>query len=111
MTTVLVGTIIVMTLLGALASWMLKLASDDSSLRATATDWHLWAGGAGYGLAAILNIWLLRHLDLSVVLPATALTYLWTLVIARIFLGEALTLGKIAGVGLIVGGVICIGIG
>ena len=111
MTTVLVGTIIVMTLLGALASWMLKLASDNSSLRATVTDWHLWAGGAGYGLAAILNIWLLRHLDLSVVLPATALTYLWTLVIARIFLGEALTLGKIAGVGLIVGGVICIGIG
>lgn len=111
MTTVLVGTIIVMTLLGALASWMLKLASDNSSLRATVTDWHLWAGGAGYGLAAIFNIWLLRHLDLSVVLPATALTYLWTLVIARIFLGEALTLGKIAGVGLIVGGVICIGIG
>ena len=52
MTTVLVGTIIVMTLLGALASWMLKLASDNSSLRATVTDWHLWAGGAGYGAAS-----------------------------------------------------------
>lgn len=110
MTALVWGTILAMTVLGALASWMLKLASGADGLAALVRDWHFWLGGLGYGLAAVMNIWVLRHLDLSVVLPVTSITYVWTLVIARVFLGEHLGVGKIAGVAAIVLGVVLIGV-
>ena len=37
-------------------------------------------------------------------LPLTALTYVWTLAVARIMLGERITVRKMAGVGLILVG-------
>lgn len=100
--------VIGMTLLGALASLMLKLASGNLRATALLTDWHFYAGGLGYLGAALVNIWVLRHLDLSVVLPLTALTYVWTLLIARVFLAERLTWRKLLGVGLILLGVLLI---
>lgn len=104
----LVLVLLVMTLMGALSSWMLKLASADLSPRHLVVDWHFYAGGFGYLLAALLNIWVLRHLDLSLVLPVTALTYVWTLAIGHWFLGESVTAAKVAGVGAIVLGVVLI---
>ncbi|MEL4357144.1 MULTISPECIES: EamA family transporter [unclassified Luteococcus] len=97
-----------MTILGSVASLMLKMASGNTRSRDLLTDWHFHAGGLGYLAAALINIWVLRHLDLSVVLPLTALTYVWTLLIARAFLGERLTWRKLAGVGLILLGVVLI---
>lgn len=96
MTVVLAGVLLVMTLLGALGSWMLKLASASGG--AAIRTWHLYAGAAGYGLAALLNIWVLRHADLSVVLPLTSLTYVWTLAIGHFALGERLTARRVGGV-------------
>ena len=108
MTALVWAVLALMTLLGAVASVLLKQAAGEPAIPALVTDWHFWAGGARYGLAALLNIWVLRHLGLSVVLPATGLTYVWTLVIARLVLGEALTWRKLTGVGLICGGVLLI---
>lgn len=102
--------LLLMTLLGSVASLMLKFASADLRPQRLLRDWHFYAGGAGYLVAALLNIWVLRHLDLSVVLPLTALTYAWTLAIARIVLGESLTWRKLGGVGLILLGVALIGL-
>ncbi|MCI1747021.1 MAG: DMT family transporter [Acidipropionibacterium sp.] len=97
--------LLVMTLLGSLASWMLKLASADLRPTHLIRDWHLYAGGAGYLCAALINIWVLRYMDLSAVLPLTALTYVWTLILARLFLGERLNRWKIGGVTAILLGV------
>lgn len=103
-----VGALVVMTMLGAVASLMLKVASVDLSPGVLAGSWHFWAGALGYGLAAVLNIWVLRHLDLSVVLPATAVTYVWTLVVAKLVLHETITASKVVGVGFILVGVVLI---
>lgn len=102
------GTLVLMTMLGSVASVLLKRAASDLRPAQLLRDWHFWAGGTGYALAALLNIWVLRHLDLSVVLPFTGLTYVWTLLIARAFLGEQLTWRKAVGVGLILLGVVLI---
>lgn len=102
--------VLLMTLLGSVASLMLKFASADLRPMSLLSDWHFYAGGFGYLLAALLNIWVLRHLDLSVVLPLTALTYVWTLVIARLVLGELLTWRKVMGVALILVGVVLISV-
>lgn len=102
--------VLLMTLLGSVASLMLKFASADLRPTSLLRDWHFYAGGFGYLLAALLNIWVLRHLDLSVVLPLTALTYVWTLGIARLVLGELLTWRKVLGVALILVGIVLISV-
>ena len=108
MTLLLWAGMLTMTLNGALSSWMLKLASGDLRPARLIRNWHLWAGAAGYLCAAVINIWVLRHMDLSVVLPMTALTYLWTLLLARLFLGESLDRWRIGGVTAILVGVVLI---
>ena len=52
----------------------------------------------------VLNIIVLKYLPYSVVLPLTAITYIWSLVIAYCFLKEKITKVKIYGI-------ICIMIG
>lgn len=58
-----------------------------------------------YVLSALLNLYLLKQLPYSVVLPLGALTYIWTLAIAHNFLGEMITRVKIEGVFLVLVGV------
>lgn len=108
MTALLWSGLLVMTLLGSLASWMLKLASADLRPRHLIADWHFYAGGVGYLCAALINVWVLRHMDLSMVLPLTAMTYVWTLLLARLLLVEKLNGWRIGGVTAILVGVVLI---
>lgn len=66
---------------------------------------HFYLGGGLYVLSALLNLYLLKQLPYSVVVPLGALTYIWTLLIAHRFLGEKVTKQKILGVLLILLGV------
>ena len=50
--------------------------------------------------SAVMNIWILRYLDYSVVLPLTSLTYIWTMILSYIILKEKIS-KKIVGVLLI----------
>lgn len=63
---------------------------------------YLYYGGILYILAAILNIFVLKYLEYSIVLPLTAITYIWTMLISKIYLKEKITKLKILGVILIV---------
>ena len=98
-----------MTVMGAVASMFLKTASDSlKGESAVETVWNLlkskslYAGGILYLLASILNIYVLRFLDYSSVLPLSAFTYVWTMFLARARFGEKLTGRKMAGVLLVV---------
>lgn len=57
----------------------------------------LAAGGACYGTGALLNIYLLTKLPYTLVLPANALTFVWTLLLAKWWFGETIGKFKIAG--------------
>ncbi|MDO3411180.1 EamA family transporter [Saccharibacillus sp. CPCC 101409] len=87
-----------MTLCGALGAAGLKLYADGRCLR------HLLLGFGFYGLGALLNIALLRVLPLTVVLPANALTYVWTLLLARFYFGEKVGPLRWFGILFILGG-------
>ncbi|MGP1608505.1 MAG: EamA family transporter [Clostridium sp.] len=63
---------------------------------------YLYYGGILYILAAILNIFVLKYLEYSIVLPLTAITYIWTMLISKIYLKEKITKLKILGIILIV---------
>lgn len=68
-------------------------------------DNNVYVGGVLYLTTAFINIYILKYLDYSVVMPITALTYLWSMLLSRYFLQETLSLKKISGIILILAGV------
>ena len=98
--------LLAMTLFGSLGALFFKRAAQDSrGLTVLLASPQLYLGGCFYGLGALLNIALLRAWEYSIVYPLTALTYVWTIVLSRLVLGERLTVQKAAGVALILCGV------
>ena len=100
--------LLVMTMFGSVASLFLKKASGLNSLIDMLKNINLYIGGFLYVSSAILNIWLLKILDYSVILPLTSLTYIWTMILSYFILKEKITVKKIAGVCLILVGAIII---
>ncbi|MCG7383304.1 EamA family transporter [Paenibacillus sp. ACRRY] len=90
--------LIVMTLCGAMGGAGLKAyATSRKKL-------HFLMGLGFYGMGALLNIVLLKFLPLTVVLPANALTYVWTLFIAKFAFKEKVGPLRWLGVVCIMGG-------
>ena len=93
-----------MTVMGSFAGLLFKRASAEKSPIKMIFNWNFICGGGLYFLSSLLNILVLRHLDLSVVYPLTALTYVWTLFVSYLFLKEKISLRKAAGVGCVLVG-------
>lgn len=102
------GILLVVTLLGAVASLFLKKASGAEGLAALLKNINFYIGGFLYFLSAVLNIYVLRYLDYSVVLPLTSFTYIWTMVLSYRILKEKITGKKIMGVVLILAGAVMV---
>ena len=102
--------LIVMTAIGSIASLFLKKASGNENLLKMFFNLNLYIGGGLYLLSAVLNIYVLKFLDYSVVLPLTSLTYIWTIVLSYFSLKERITVKKVLGVVLIVGGAVLVSI-
>lgn len=81
-----------MTLLGSLGGVLFKFFSVREKSK------YLLLGFLVYGLGALLNIYLLHLLPYTVVMPANALTFLWTLLFAKWVFGERIGKAKVAGV-------------
>lgn len=100
--------ILIMTIMGSVASLFLKKASGFKNLKQLLLNFNLYIGGFLYLGGAILNIIVLRKLDYSIVLPLTSFTYVWTMIISYLFLKENISIKKIVGVVCIVLGAIVI---
>ena len=102
--------IIVMTLVASFASFFLKKSTNCKSILSIISNKYLYIGGFLYVLAALFNIWILKRMPYSVVVPLGSICYIWTMLIAGFFLKEKIGLGKIIGVMLILSGVVCIAV-
>ena len=102
--------IIPMTFLGALASLFFKKASGSADFKALLFNLNLYIGGILYVIAALVNIYVLKFLDYSVVLPLTSITYIWTMILSHFVLKEHISRNKIIGVVLIFIGAVCVGL-
>lgn len=100
--------LLVMTIIGACASFCLKKASNAQGIQELFFAPMLYLGGSLYLLSAFLNIFILKHLDYSVVLPLTSITYVWTFLLSYFYLNEVITERKAYGIGLIILGSIII---
>lgn len=99
-----------MTIMGAVAALFLKKASEFKNLKQLIFNINLYIGGILYFLSALLNIYVLRFLDYSIVLPLTSITYIWTMILSYFVFREQITNKKIIGLGCIFVGVILIAI-
>ena len=100
------------TLLGAFASYNFKGASasiegfNTKTVAILARNKVFILGVVLYLIAAANNIFLLRYLDYSILLPLSSITYIWTMIIANRLLGEVITKRKIFGVAAIIAGAV-----
>jgi drug/metabolite transporter (DMT)-like permease len=97
-----------MTITASFASFFLKKATIGGTVLSIIKNKYLYLGGFLYVIAALFNIWLLQRMPYFVVVPLGSICYIWTMVIAGIFLKEKIGIGKIIGVLLILSGVVCI---
>lgn len=100
--------LIFMTLCGAVASLFLKRASGTEGVLKMFLNINLYVGAGLYLISAVLNIYILRYLDYSVVLPLTSITYIWTMVLSYMILKEKITVKKMMGVACILIGAVLV---
>lgn len=100
--------ILLFTLLGAFGAFFFKRASSHGLQWSRHLMFSLLFGGVCYGSGALLNIYVLKKVDYTVVFPLTSITYVWTFLIAVLFLKERMTLRKLIGVVCIMLGTILI---
>lgn len=106
----LIAVIIFMTMLGSLGGFFFKCSSSaGGSFLSILKNKNLYIGGLIYVASALLNIWVLKYMQYSVVLPMTAITYIWTMILSRIVLKEKITVKKAFGVASIIVGAVFLG--
>ncbi|UNK16607.1 EamA family transporter [Paenibacillus sp. N3/727] len=92
--------LLAMTLFGSLGSVFFKGYTSKKQLLL------LFFGFASYGIGALLNIYLLKELPYTIVMPANALTFLWALLFAKVIFKESIGIIKIAGIVFIISGLL-----
>ena len=102
--------LIIMTLMGAFAALFLKKASNFKSIKSLIFDINFYLGGMLYFFSALINIYILRFLEYSIVLPLTSITYIWTMIISYYIFKEKISGKKITGIGMIILGAILIAV-
>lgn len=102
-----IAALLFMGILASVASLFLKKSTNKGlALKILLVNPYIYLGGILYIASALLNLYLLKKLPYSVVVPLGSLTYIWTLVIAHKYLNETITKRKLLGVVLILIGVI-----
>lgn len=105
--------IFIMTISGTFGALFFKRAISKQqglNLFRLALTPSLYIGGVCYVLGASTNIILLRYMDYSVIYPMTSLTYIWTMIVSYLVLGEKITREKVFAVLFIVAGVVFLNI-
>lgn len=98
--------LLMMGLFASVASFFLKKSTAGGlSIKSLILNPCFYLGGGLYVLSALLNLYLLKQLPYSIVVPLGSLTYIWTLGIGHRFLGERVTKKKMVGIALIILGV------
>ena len=82
---------------------------DGDSLKALAGSPIVWLGLVLFGLSAIVWLVVLSRATLSFAYPFASLSYVLILVLGHFVLDEQVTSLRLAGVGLIIAGVVLVG--
>ncbi len=98
-----------MSVLASFGSFFLKRASAGGlSVQRLLSAPDLYIGGILYVASSVLNIYLLKVLPYSIVLPLGSMTYVWTLLISKYLLRENVNRYQVLGVTVILCGIVMV---
>jgi drug/metabolite transporter (DMT)-like permease len=102
--------VLLAAILGAFGQLNFKLGSDNFSMKIKELlkNRYLLIGVVLYGISTVMFIVSLKGGELSVLYPLVATSYIWTTLLAKKVLKEEINAYKLAGVAMIVLGVIFI---
>jgi drug/metabolite transporter (DMT)-like permease len=100
----------VLTLSGAFGGFFFKKTTASGSFYKMISSPNLYIGSIFYVLGAVFTIYVLKYKPISVVMPLTSITYIWTLIISRFLLHEKITRFKLVGIIFIIIGAINVGV-
>lgn len=100
--------IVIMAGIAAYASFYVKKASGNNTLKDLVLNKWLWIGGIMYIASAVINIYLLQFMPYSVIVPLGAVCYVWTMIISSKLLHEKVSQKKIIGLVCILIGIVFI---
>lgn len=106
-----IALVIFCSLLGAGAQIYLKKGMTDFEFayEQIIRNWELVLGVFLYGLSFILYNFALKFGEVTMLYPLIAFSYIWVMILASFMLNEPVTMKKIVGAVVIVGGVFLIG--
>lgn len=78
--------------------------SASTALRLAAEPW-LWVGLFCYGISVIVWILALSRVDVSIAYPMLSIGYIVNAIAAWALFGEVMSMGRVAGIGIIIVGV------
>jgi multidrug transporter EmrE-like cation transporter len=81
------------------------------SLQSLIFNWRLAVGVGAFLLSSYFFVLGVKNGELTVLYPMASLGYVWTLLWSRIFFHEPLTRNKFVGLGMILAGLACLGLG
>lgn len=105
--------ILVGSLIGSVGAIFLKQGAHEVNRdwKSIAFNWRLAMGIGTYLASSVLFVKGMSNGELSVLFPLVSVGYVCTLIWSRVFFDEAITKVKLAGVGLILIGIACLGLG
>lgn len=108
-----ISTAVLATAVAAAASLFLKWGAAETRFALRGFHVSRWTLGSLllYILATLVFLLALLGAQLSILLPITALEYVWITLLARRFLQEPIGRAKLAGVALVILGVLLVGLG
>lgn len=99
--------VLITSLLAAAGHFLFKLGATliSSSLSSWLLNWRLIAGLALHGVGFVLLVIALKDVNLSIVYPLLATSYIWVALLSVLFLSEPFSVIQWFGVSLIIGGI------
>lgn len=105
--------ILVGSVIGSVGAIFLKSGAHavNRNWTSIAFNWRIAVGIGTYLLSSVLYVKGMSNGELSVLFPLVSVGYVCTLIWSRLFFHEVVTNVKLAGVGLILVGIVCLGLG
>lgn len=102
--------LVLVALLAAVGNLFFKRASlsGGKSFLRKIFSWYFVFGGGFFVLCPVISSFCARYIEFTVMYAMTALNFVFILLLSRLFLKEKLDRYKLAGVGLIVAGILLI---
>lgn len=100
--------IIVATMIGAVGALQLKKGAEKMKgiMLQKVFTLRIWIGLFLYGIASLITLFVLLRENVSIIYPLTAMSYIWVIILSKVYLKEQINAYKMFAIGFIILGIV-----